>query len=354
MLTVFLSYARSDGAAAAARLRGEIEAMGFGVWRDIEDMTGGRPWKDQLRAALRQVDAVLVLLTPGAAASGSVTWEWENALTLEKRVIGLLVAPCDVPAELDRQHYHDLRDPGSYSLGLARLARDLLRMAAAMPAVAGDRGAAPKYEVHGAVKSAIGDNPVAINLAGSSKLDAGALAQVVQLLRSTAPNNPAVMAEIRDMIREMEGTLARVDSGVADLKVGQAALLARYDESQQSILTTIIARLDDQQAALTAAILEAVDADRLSTDELRASLAVIEAAVEVASRSGWAAANPQVAADLRQAAALATDPSLDVKHKLKVAVPILPWLLTYEGEIEISGGFNLFEIWRQLIQRSRR
>lgn len=354
MLTVFLSYARSDGAAAAARLRGELEAMGLTVWRDIEDMEGGRPWKEQLRAALRQVDAVLVLLTPGSVASDKVAWEWENALTLEKHVIGLRIAPCDVPPEVGRLHYHDLSDPDSYTLGLARLARDLMPMAAAKPRTAEHQDHAPKYVVYGATGSAIGDNPVALNLSGTSPVDMAAVARVVQVLRSMAPNDPAVLAEIRDMLGEMQATLARVDSGVADLKVAQVALLARYDEGEQHILATIIRRLDDQEAALTAAILEAIDADRLSADELRETLAVIAAAVAEATRSAWASANPQATADLRQAAAIAADPRLDAKHKLKVAIPIVPVLLTYEAEIEFGAGLNLREVWRQLTQRSRR
>ena len=74
MLKIFLSYARKDGAAAAARLRTELERAGFTVWRDIEQMRGGRAWQEQLRAALREVDVVLVLLTPAAVKSKYVAW----------------------------------------------------------------------------------------------------------------------------------------------------------------------------------------------------------------------------------------------------------------------------------------
>ncbi|PKO19434.1 MAG: hypothetical protein CVU38_21565, partial [Chloroflexi bacterium HGW-Chloroflexi-1] len=56
MIHVFLSYARADGLDAATKLRAELTAMGFQVWRDIEEMQGGLAWKEQLRAALRQVD----------------------------------------------------------------------------------------------------------------------------------------------------------------------------------------------------------------------------------------------------------------------------------------------------------
>lgn len=125
MARIFLSYARADGKTAATRLRSELERAGFEVWRDIEDMQGGQAWKDQLRKSLRQVDGVIVLLTPAAVSSKYVEWEWENALTLEKRIIPLMILPCNVPDELKRLHYHNLSTEQDYVLGFAALMRDL-------------------------------------------------------------------------------------------------------------------------------------------------------------------------------------------------------------------------------------
>lgn len=125
MAHVFLSYARADGAEAAARLRAELSRSGFTLWQDTENMQGGQAWKDQLRSALKQVDAVLVLMTPQAAVSKYVEWEWEMALMADKRVIPLLIADCDVPAELSRLHYHNLSTEREYILGLMALVRDL-------------------------------------------------------------------------------------------------------------------------------------------------------------------------------------------------------------------------------------
>ncbi|MGD1906292.1 MAG: toll/interleukin-1 receptor domain-containing protein [Leptolyngbyaceae cyanobacterium] len=125
MGTIFLSYARADGKAAATRLRAELQKARFQVWQDIEDMQGGQAWKEQLRAALRMVDGVAVLLTPAAVASKNVEWEWENALTLEKPVFPLLMMPCSVPEELQRLHYHNLSTEQDYVMGLLSLLRDL-------------------------------------------------------------------------------------------------------------------------------------------------------------------------------------------------------------------------------------
>ncbi|MGF1512232.1 MAG: toll/interleukin-1 receptor domain-containing protein [Elainellaceae cyanobacterium] len=128
--TVFLSYARKDGGEAAARLRGELQRSGFEVWRDIEDMRGGQELKNQLRQAIKAVDAVLVILTPGAVASKYVEWEWEAALTLDKRVIPLMMRTCEVPGDLRRLHYHRLNSEQEYVSGFAGLVRDLIQLSA--------------------------------------------------------------------------------------------------------------------------------------------------------------------------------------------------------------------------------
>lgn len=351
MIHVFLSYARRDGLEAATKLRGELTAMGFPVWRDIEEMAGGLAWKEQLRAALRQVDVVLVLLTPGSVASTTVEWEWENALTLGKRVIGLLIAPCDVPAELKRLHYHDLSQAETYTLGLARLTRDLLRLApAAAPAAppAAPSPAAPKFVVGTAVNSTIGDYGVTVNPAGPGGLDAAAIARLVQTLRRQAPGDPAVQAEILAIVREMQPTLGDVAAGVRDLQAGQQRILARFDASEQRIVQPILARLDQQETTLLDKILDVLDVATFGADELDRHLAAIDAALaEVNARAGEIA-DRQLAASAQQVDELASAPGLDARHRLKVTIPIVPVLLSYEGEFELNSRLDLAAAWRAL------
>jgi len=163
MTTIFLSYTRADGLDAATNLRTQLTNAGLTVWRDLEEMRGGVAWKEQLRTALRQVDAIVLLLTPGAVASTVVEWEWENALTLEKPVIPLLIAPCNLPAELNRRHYHDFSTPAAQLANLPKLLRDLYQLPnSAQPSSAAADQAA-KYVVHNAKDSAIGDNAKTIN-----------------------------------------------------------------------------------------------------------------------------------------------------------------------------------------------
>jgi hypothetical protein len=47
------------------------------------------------------------------------------------------------------------------------------------------------------------------------------------------------------------------------------------------------------------------------------------------------------------------DPKLDVTHKLKVSIPIIPLILSYETEVELKSGLNLKAAWQRLKVRVR-
>jgi hypothetical protein len=41
-------------------------------------------------------------------------------------------------------------------------------------------------------------------------------------------------------------------------------------------------------------------------------------------------------------------PTLDTKHSLKLTIPIIPFILTYEGELGTGAGIKLKETWQKL------
>ena len=76
---IFLSYARSDGEAFARALRQRLESEGFSLWQDRTRMEGGKDWWEQIDAALRVVEYMVLVLTPAAVRSDIVVREWRLA-----------------------------------------------------------------------------------------------------------------------------------------------------------------------------------------------------------------------------------------------------------------------------------
>ncbi|MCL4256327.1 MAG: TIR domain-containing protein, partial [Anaerolineae bacterium] len=142
-IKLLISYARADGAKASKRLHDSLTHVGYDVWRDIEDMRGGQDWKRQLRDAIASVDVILVLFTPSAVMSEYVLWECDTAETLNKKIIGLLIEPCDVPNDLSHLHYHDLTTPSKYDAGYSKLIRDLNELMTKEPVISSQKQPIP-------------------------------------------------------------------------------------------------------------------------------------------------------------------------------------------------------------------
>jgi hypothetical protein len=94
-LKVFLSYAEPDDKSARA-LRAELEKGGFEVWDPAARLTPGDNWALELGKALKDAEAMVVLLSPAALASNSVKREIDYALgepRFKGRLIPVVVRP---------------------------------------------------------------------------------------------------------------------------------------------------------------------------------------------------------------------------------------------------------------------
>lgn len=110
---VFISYARSDGEAFAARLRERLEAEGVRLWQDRAAMEGGRDWWLQITEALGRVEFMALVMTPNALRSETVRKEWRHA-----RQQGVCVYPVKGARDLDFASLPGwMRDAHFYDLG---------------------------------------------------------------------------------------------------------------------------------------------------------------------------------------------------------------------------------------------
>ncbi|MBE9180431.1 toll/interleukin-1 receptor domain-containing protein [Oculatella sp. LEGE 06141] len=254
-VTVLISYARADGKAAADRLREELQRAGFGVWRDIEEMRSGQAWKEQVREALRTVDGVIVLLTPGSFASKHVRWEIEAALTLQKPVKSLLIVSWDkldglkgLPDEVINFHHHNLSTEQVYSSGFAALIRDLNELST------GDRNNTPTNQLSqpdGGNSRNISpeSNPDEREPLHILELDSGMVEKTNSSLESIeriskenqlSPEQEQTFNDLKARIklfnRDLEEIAQKAETLIADVEKSLANKLENLSTSAQSIL----------------------------------------------------------------------------------------------------------------------
>jgi formylglycine-generating enzyme required for sulfatase activity len=90
-IDVFLSYSRRDGS-AMRQVQETLRASGLSVWTDEGLEPGTQNWQDAIAEAVRQADAMVVLLSPNSSQSKWVKNEIGFAETLNKQIFPVLIA----------------------------------------------------------------------------------------------------------------------------------------------------------------------------------------------------------------------------------------------------------------------
>jgi hypothetical protein len=316
---ILLAYAPADGQEPAGRLAELLRAM------------GARVTEAGANTPLPQDASLIAILTPAALT--------------DRTVLGLLQQ-----VSVQRRPLLPLSAPNPASFPAPEDLARVLEWRTIPPAAAPGHGV--KYHVVTAVNSAIGDNAVVVNTFGQGVgWSAAETAQLAMALRARQPAAAMSAQELRDLFAAVQAQVQQVER---TLQQGFLFVLARFDLAEQRIVAPILARLDAQQTELLAAILDALETRAFPAAELGQHLAAIHLALAQINVRSAQIADRQLAESLRQAAELASDPGLDVKHKLKFTVPLVPLLLEYEGELELSSRLSLREAWRLLQERAGR
>jgi len=115
-LQVFISYSSKD-LQLAAEMKGLIEALGVSVFLAEMSIPPGELWSDRIRAALRESDAALLLLTPDSVESPWVMAEIGALWALEKPFVpAVMYAPDKLPEFITRRKWLDIRTTASRKL----------------------------------------------------------------------------------------------------------------------------------------------------------------------------------------------------------------------------------------------
>ena len=171
-------------------------------------------------------------------------------------------------------------------------------------------------------------------------------------LRGQVTGEPsAEMQDTADILRQMDTKLDGLLSGQKfiqdDLKDFRKTLLARFDASEQTIISTIVQRLDQNQSATVQSILDVMDTQHVPENELQETLNVIQQALSEIKQKEAGYYDSQLLRDVGNLSEVVDDPKLDVNHKLKVSVPIIPLILSYETEVGLKSGLNLKAAWQR-------
>ena len=170
-------------------------------------------------------------------------------------------------------------------------------------------------------------------------------------LRVQITGEPTVqMQDLAIQLQQMNTRLDRLSAGqkaiYENINHLRQGLLARYNAGEQNIIAAITEQLDQSQMVMISTVLDAIETDQVPEREMQVILQGIQQNITRLQQNGTALPPSQAAL-----AEVINAPELDFKHRLKVGIPIIPFILDYEGEVELGTGIDLKAVLQALMMR---
>jgi len=107
---VFVSYKHEEEVFSQMLIH-QLQAAGFRVWIDTEQLRAGENWREAINYAIKDSFALVLVISPNAQKSEYVTYEWAFAQGAGVKVIPLLLKPTDrLHPQLEMLQYLDFTD----------------------------------------------------------------------------------------------------------------------------------------------------------------------------------------------------------------------------------------------------
>lgn len=123
MADVFVSYARED-LPFVRRLTAALQARDRDVWGDLDDIIPSARWREEIRTAITEADAVVFVITPDSVASEVCRTELDYATEASKRLVPVIARETpagSVPPALAELNWLPFLDGTDFKAGVDRL-----------------------------------------------------------------------------------------------------------------------------------------------------------------------------------------------------------------------------------------
>jgi len=168
-----------------------------------------------------------------------------------------------------------------------------------------------------------------------------------ELAEITAQIEPSTAAHLSTELAGMEERLGNMirDEGVKFRR----EIRSVFSDLDATVVGPIIDRLDAQQAEIVRAVIAEIDGGTAGRQSFEEALQEIRPLLAEVRLSG--ALSEERARQVEHVVSLVDDPKLDVTHRLRVAIPIIPLLLSYETSLDLKSGLNLRRLWNLLVKK---
>lgn len=169
------------------------------------------------------------------------------------------------------------------------------------------------------------------------------------LKRLTAIEPPPDKLKTECELQEIKSKLVELQSELSALRQD---LIARFDAGERTIVATVINELNQSQLEMTTNVINAMEADRIQENDLKEAISAVQKVI-IELLKEPRRHDPKMISEATSLYKALDDPKLDLAHKLKLSVPIIPFILEYEGQVELKGRLNLKSVWQTLKDKAQ-
>ena len=129
-------------------------------------------------------------------------------------------------------------------------------------------------------------------------------------------------------------------------------LLAKYHRDIERQRESLALNQQEYDAIMKSAQ-GVIESHPVPEKELQDTLNAVQQTISEIRQSKAGQYSPHLVSKVEKVSGIIDDPKLDSNHKLKYSIPIIPLILSYEGEVELKSGLNLKKVWQGLKARLR-
>ena len=152
--------------------------------------------------------------------------------------------------------------------------------------------------------------------------------------------------EAADDLKRILFTLTEIQSDqkviVDALSETRRTMLERLDTSEQAVIASIIIELDRNQLETVKCIWDALETNRIPEQEVKSILDSLEELIFDIKQKR--VNEPHLLKKADEISKVLDNSSLDMNHKLKLTIPIIPTILSYESEIDLKSAWQSLKV----------
>ncbi|PIY47541.1 MAG: hypothetical protein COZ05_04675 [Armatimonadetes bacterium CG_4_10_14_3_um_filter_59_10] len=128
----------------------------------------------------------------------------------------------------------------------------------------------------------------------------------------------------------------------------RSELLQRLDSNSGLLVNELLEQLSSERLLEIKQLYDVIETHNVADQEIKDFLSQLHTLIVSVNHQK---ATSDSIPDTQKIINLVDSPNLSASHKLKLSIPIIPYLLDYETEMEVSGKMDLKKMWGWLMNK---